>query len=769
MRDKDEDTVVTFGVDDTTKAAGMRSYDVKGTHITFQTKDGQRSTYTTGFQENIAHTAAAAAESMQFTMDVLGILAGTDGDMMKQMIDFWMSDRASDVDPSLEKLGVEPRRRLKCCAHIILCIDEAIEKVLKDHELRIGLSKLLEVQSTRFNIAGRGASILTLGQIAIAKMLSPSHAKDTISLFESFSAFMKKSDTKNDFKGSLPLLSFLFFDFSGLYDLILFCDPLHVIATFFKGFISNRFGRKASSAALFLENRSLMKEFFVEQVDEHSNLLWLACHAYLNNEWFAKCSTMYADVADTITFPLMEILGIDQFKDVKNINRSWKGVKQFFKEKLPELETRSVDLSQETTGVSRMHAKIYDEIVTAIRRQLAVMPFFTDEDGEGDDITEELMKWAPLTNLGCESKMGWLDNRIKVSGGSTTVHTLSHKSIVAHNGLLSADEFQDLSPEEKLVLWRFGRNSDTAKTVKSKWDDFHNRVQQACTATSYAMHPTHATHAHYIHTHTHTHISACTQAKVLAEEARKKFKKKKASRLVGLLEKCMQHGGPVTDKNVGILDGLTTDQLKLEISVLKQTVSETVRSKFKVTVEGGPNYFETYPDEVLRSTISGVTCPSSKVDQSVEALLLGIEPASEFIGRKVKKDFEGDLYSGVVDATYLEVDDGRVTTLYVVRYDDGDEEDYNEDELRSILLPIEDNEEDSEEVTLSVEQLLVASEYIGRKVEKDFDGETYAGEVKEYYPLEDGGRVKTMYVVQYEDNDIGDVDEDELQSILLPV
>jgi hypothetical protein len=123
----------------------------------------------------------------------------------------------------------------------------------------------------------------------------------------------------------------------------------------------------------------------------------------------------------------------------------------------------------------------------------------------------------------------------------------------------------------------------------------------------------------------------------------------------------------------------------------------------------------------------------------------------------------------VVDTTCLEVDDGRVTTLYIVRCDDGDEEDYNEDELRSTLFPMEDNEEDSEEVTLSVEQLLVASEYIGRKVEKDFDGEKCAGEVKEFYPLEDGGRVKAMYVVQCEDDDIGDVDEDELQSILLPV
>ena len=72
---------------------------------------------------------------------------------------------------------------------------------------------------------------------------------------------------------------------------------------------------------------------------------------------------------------------------------------------------------------------------------------------------------------------------------------------------LSADVYQDLSPEEKLVLWRFGRSSDTAKTVKSKWDDFHNRVQQVCTTTSYAMHHAHATHArHTPHTHTHTFL-----------------------------------------------------------------------------------------------------------------------------------------------------------------------------------------------------------------------------------------------------------------------
>ena len=266
VHDKDDDTVITWGCDDGSKAAGVRTYDVKASHVTVQKKGEERRTFTAGFLENISHTAENAAMSMQFTLDVLGLLAGVSGEDIKHNIDFWMADRASDVDPSLEKLGIPARRRLKCCAHIILCIDEALEKVFKDREQRVGLSKLLEVQSSRFNIAGRGSSILTLGQIALAKVLSPSHASGTISLYDAFCDFMEKQDTKNEFKG----------------------------------FVSNRFGRKANSAVLFLKHRSLIKKFFEEQVDENSNLLWLACHAYLNNEWFHECSTIYADVAVSV-------------------------------------------------------------------------------------------------------------------------------------------------------------------------------------------------------------------------------------------------------------------------------------------------------------------------------------------------------------------------------------------------------------------------------------------------------------------------------------
>ena len=42
----------------------------------------------------------------------------------------------------MKELGVEEDRVLKCNAHIILAIDDAIDYVLKDMELKIGRDKL---------------------------------------------------------------------------------------------------------------------------------------------------------------------------------------------------------------------------------------------------------------------------------------------------------------------------------------------------------------------------------------------------------------------------------------------------------------------------------------------------------------------------------------------------------------------------------------------------------------------------------------------------
>ena len=102
---------------------------------------------------------------------------------------------------------------------MLRCIDEACDKVFREHEGRIGFSKLLEVQSTRWNIASKSTSVLTLVQIACSKPLSPSHANGTISLYPQFVEFLAKKGLSNGFKG----------------------------------FISNRFGRKAKLAIEYLE------------------------------------------------------------------------------------------------------------------------------------------------------------------------------------------------------------------------------------------------------------------------------------------------------------------------------------------------------------------------------------------------------------------------------------------------------------------------------------------------------------------------------------
>lgn len=59
------------------------------------------------------------------------------------------------------------------------------------------------------------------------------------------------------------------------------------------------------------------------------------------------------------------------------------------------------------------------------------------------------MKYGPLTNLGCESEMARLDNRIQVSGGNAPVETLQKCRIIEKNDLFSQDSWKDLSSEEE--------------------------------------------------------------------------------------------------------------------------------------------------------------------------------------------------------------------------------------------------------------------------------------------------------------------------------
>ena len=83
------------------------------------------------------------------------------------MFDFCMNDRAGDSDASLDELGITSEKRLKCNAHILLCIDQALDKVFKDLETTFGVQKLIGLGASHV-FSGGSNSIWYLGLIAFA-------------------------------------------------------------------------------------------------------------------------------------------------------------------------------------------------------------------------------------------------------------------------------------------------------------------------------------------------------------------------------------------------------------------------------------------------------------------------------------------------------------------------------------------------------------------------------------------------------------------------
>ena len=165
-----------------------------------------------------------------------------------------------------------------------------------------------------------------------------------------------------------------------------------------KGFVSNRFGRIADLSKIHINQKDCIQKFFEEVVDINSNNLVLEVAGYIQNDWFTQCSEIYAEIGNLITFPLMLFLGIDEGKSIKNEKRNWQGIKEFFEQKLFELEDyKTVILESVPNGIDKLKAAIIEEIVDTMERQISQVAYL--RRGEVSEINEQNLKMLPSQTL----------------------------------------------------------------------------------------------------------------------------------------------------------------------------------------------------------------------------------------------------------------------------------------------------------------------------------------------------------------------------------
>ena len=251
----------------------------------------------------------------------------------------------------------------------------------------------------------------------------------------------------------------------------------------FKGFTANRFGRIAQIANQFPKMKDQVFKFFDFVVDINSNKLVLAVSVYIQSDWFSLCCELYRKIADLVIFPLMDLLGIDERGKNLKIVRDWYGVRDFFKLKLPEID----DLCEQIkpgNGKDRLYSAMLKETSETLRRQLSAVPFFYNiqehDEAQNDELPDpNKLTYAPLTNLGCESEFAWFDNRVKISGGTESIQSISRKRVICSNALLVDSSFDNLSDNKRLDSWKWARASEESSEVRKLERDFLATVKMS--------------------------------------------------------------------------------------------------------------------------------------------------------------------------------------------------------------------------------------------------------------------------------------------------
>ena len=107
--------------------------------------------------------------------------------------------------------------------------------------------------------------------------------------------------------------------------------------------------------------------------------------------------------------------------------------------------------------------------------------------------------------------------------------------------------------------------------------------------------------------------------------AKKELKRKKNLRLLQTIDICKQHGGPLTDNNLDLVQSLSEKQLISEIVFLRLTVVPNIRQQRRVKNSNtGKFRVEKFTAEELRTSIRNAIKPEDEVDKNVDGLLLKI-------------------------------------------------------------------------------------------------------------------------------------------------
>ena len=180
--------------------------------------------------------------------------------------------------------------------------------------------------------------------------------------------------------------------------------------------------------------------------------------------------------------------------------------------------------------------------------------------------------------------------RVKYSGGSAPVHTISDKQVVAQNKYFLSSDFDTADKTEEQFKW--AQTSAEAKLATDLQRQFLEQVREV---------------------------------KMVAVKAKESVKFRKFATTMKTLELVNQYWGPVTADCLQHLDTLTEEQIISEVKYLKLTVAPDLKLKKRMKDPNNNRFkFVKLPREQLIRSIQGVVKPEAESGSDLDVLLAGV-------------------------------------------------------------------------------------------------------------------------------------------------